>query len=40
MKPVLAFLKQRWLPLVCVVVVLAAIPTAWYFSTNWNETIL
>ncbi len=40
MKPVLAFLKQRWLPIVCVVVVLAALPTAWFFSTSWNEEIL
>lgn len=40
MKNVLTFLKQRWLPLVCVVVVLVAIPTAWIMSSKWNEDIL
>ncbi|MCB1282426.1 MAG: hypothetical protein KDB18_12970, partial [Salinibacterium sp.] len=40
MKGVLDFLKKRWLPIVCVVVVLATLPTAWIFSQKWNDDIL
>ncbi len=40
MSGILKFLKQRWLPIVCVVVVLGALPTAWIFSNKWNEEIL
>jgi hypothetical protein len=39
-KKVLNILKQRWLPIVCVVVVLAALPTAWIFSSKWNDEII
>lgn len=40
MSGVLNFLKQRWLPIVCVLVVLGTLPTAWIFSSGWNEKIL
>lgn len=40
MSGVLNFLKQRWLPMVCVLVVLGTLPTAWIMSSKWNEKIL
>ncbi len=40
MSGILKFLKQRWLPIVCVLVVLGTLPTAWIFSNKWNAEIL
>ncbi len=40
MSGILNFFKQRWLPMVCVLVVLGTLPTAWIFSSKWNEKIL
>lgn len=39
MNAVLAWVKKNWVIVVCVVVVLAALPTAWVFSSQWNERI-
>ncbi len=39
MKPILEWSKKNWVILVCCVVVLASLPTAWIFSSKWNQKI-
>ncbi len=39
MKPVLNWIKANLVAVICVVVVLIALPVAWFFSSRWNTEI-
>ncbi len=39
MKGVLGWIKKRWYVIVSAVLIAAALPTAWIFSSGWNEKI-
>ena len=39
MKPVLNWIKANLVAVICVVVVLIALPVAWFFSSGWNKSI-
>ena len=39
MKKILPWLKNNWLLTVMAVLMLAAIPTGWFFSTSWRQTM-
>lgn len=39
MKPVLAWIKANLVTVICCVVVLASLPTAWVFASKWNKSI-
>ncbi len=40
MKKILPWLKTNWLLTVMAVLMLAAIPTGWYFSSSWRKSML
>ncbi len=39
MKPIMDWIKKNWIVLVCAVLILGSLPTAWFFSTSWNKKI-
>lgn len=39
MNPALAWSKKNWPIIVCGLVIVGSVPTAWYFSSGWNKKI-